>query len=36
LDWGRYADIFEYDSESDRLSQHQPSLPVDAGEVQPQ
>jgi len=24
LDWGRYADIFSYDSESDRLSLHQP------------
>jgi NitT/TauT family transport system ATP-binding protein len=23
LDWGRYADIFEYDSASDRLTQHQ-------------
>jgi NitT/TauT family transport system ATP-binding protein len=35
LDWGRYADIFEYDSESDRLTLHQPVSPVDSGEVQP-
>ncbi len=36
LDWGRYADIFTYDSESDRLSLYQPSAALDAaGEVQP-
>jgi len=36
LDWGRYADIFEYDSESDRLTLHQPSIPIDSKEPQPQ
>ena len=36
LDWGRYADIFEYDSESDRLTLHQPSIPIDSIEPQPQ
>jgi NitT/TauT family transport system ATP-binding protein len=34
LDWGRYADIFEYDSASDRLTQHQPVGHVEGGEVQ--
>ena len=32
LDWGRYAGIFEYDSESDKLTQQEPASP----EVQPQ
>jgi NitT/TauT family transport system ATP-binding protein len=35
LDWGRYADIFEYDSASDRLTLHQPAGHVEGGEVQP-
>jgi NitT/TauT family transport system ATP-binding protein len=34
LDWGRYADIFEYDSASDRLTLHQPAGHVESGEVQ--
>jgi len=34
LDWGRYADIFEYDSSSDRLTMHQSSSHVEGGEVQ--
>ena len=25
LNWGRYGDIFTYDSESDRLSLHRPA-----------
>jgi NitT/TauT family transport system ATP-binding protein len=33
LDWGRYADIFEYDSSSDRLAMHQSSSHVEGGEV---
>ena len=35
LDWGRSADIFEYDSASDRLTLYQPTAPVDSSEVQP-
>ena len=30
LDWGRYADIFTYDSESDRLCLFQPDSPADS------
>jgi NitT/TauT family transport system ATP-binding protein len=33
LDWGRYADIFEYDSASDRLTQHQIAHSAEAGEA---
>ena len=33
LDWGRYADIFEYDSASDRLTLFQPSAPADSSEA---
>jgi len=33
LDWGRYADIFEYDSASDRLTLFQPSAPADGAEA---
>jgi NitT/TauT family transport system ATP-binding protein len=33
LDWGRYADIFEYDSASDRLTLHEPSLHAESPEV---
>jgi NitT/TauT family transport system ATP-binding protein len=29
LNWGRYADIFTYDSESDRLSSHAATLAED-------
>jgi NitT/TauT family transport system ATP-binding protein len=29
LNWGRYGDIFSYDSESDRLLLYQPASPVD-------
>jgi NitT/TauT family transport system ATP-binding protein len=29
LDWGRYADIFEYDSASDRLTQHHTAQAVE-------
>jgi len=36
LDWGRYASIFEYDSQSDRLTLHEPASPVESPEVQPQ
>jgi NitT/TauT family transport system ATP-binding protein len=32
LNWGRYGDIFTYDSESDRLLLYQPAVSVDAGE----
>jgi NitT/TauT family transport system ATP-binding protein len=35
LDWGRYADIFEYDSASDRLTLHRPVSTVEGGEPQP-
>jgi NitT/TauT family transport system ATP-binding protein len=31
LDWGRYADIFTYDSEADRLMLHRPSDPSEPG-----
>jgi len=31
LNWGRYGDIFSYDSESDRLRLHQPASAVDDG-----
>jgi NitT/TauT family transport system ATP-binding protein len=34
LDWGRYADLFEYDSEGDRLTLFQPSA-AEGSEVQP-
>jgi NitT/TauT family transport system ATP-binding protein len=29
LNWGRYAEIFTYDSETDRLVQYQPAAPVE-------
>jgi NitT/TauT family transport system ATP-binding protein len=32
LDWGRYADVFEYDSASDRLT-HQTAAPAEGPEV---
>jgi NitT/TauT family transport system ATP-binding protein len=32
LNWGRYSDIFTYDSESDRLLLYQPAISADAGE----
>jgi NitT/TauT family transport system ATP-binding protein len=32
LNWGRYGDIFTYDSESDRLQLLEPATSVDAGE----
>jgi NitT/TauT family transport system ATP-binding protein len=32
LNWGRYGDIFSYDSESDRLRLYQPMNPEDDGE----
>ena len=32
LNWGRYGDIFTYDSESDRLRLLEPANSVDAGE----
>jgi NitT/TauT family transport system ATP-binding protein len=32
LNWGRYGDIFSYDSESDRLRLYQPVAPVDDGQ----
>jgi NitT/TauT family transport system ATP-binding protein len=35
LDWGRYSDIFTYDSASDRLHLDQPASSVDAGEGVP-
>jgi NitT/TauT family transport system ATP-binding protein len=31
LNWGRYGDIFSYDSESDRLRLYQPATSVDDG-----
>jgi NitT/TauT family transport system ATP-binding protein len=33
LDWGRYADIFEYDSQSDRLTQHQTAHSVEGADL---
>jgi NitT/TauT family transport system ATP-binding protein len=36
LDWGRYSGIFEYDSESDRLTLHEPASAVESPEAQPQ
>jgi NitT/TauT family transport system ATP-binding protein len=30
LNWGRYAEIFEYDSENDRLKLYQPAAPVES------
>jgi NitT/TauT family transport system ATP-binding protein len=32
LSWGRYADLFTYDSESERLSLHQPAPPAEENE----
>lgn len=32
LNWGRYADLFTYDSESERLSLYQPAAPADETE----
>ena len=32
LDWGRYADIFTYDSESDRLVLYQTAAAAEASE----
>lgn len=33
LNWGRYGDIFTYDSESDRLVLHQPASLAEDGQV---
>jgi NitT/TauT family transport system ATP-binding protein len=30
LNWGRYGDVFTYDSESDRLTSHQPSVSAES------
>ena len=35
LNWGRYGDIFTYDSESDRLVLHQPASLAEDGQVTP-
>jgi NitT/TauT family transport system ATP-binding protein len=35
LDWGRYGDIFTYDSESDRIVLHDPSLTADESGAAP-
>ena len=35
LDWGRYADLFAYDRESDRLVSHEPTVPAGAAEGGP-
>jgi NitT/TauT family transport system ATP-binding protein len=35
LNWGRYGDIFSYDSESDRLLLYQPASPVNDGPAAP-
>ena len=35
LNWGRYGDIFTYDSESDRLLLHQPASLVEKGRAVP-
>jgi len=35
LNWGRYGDIFTYDSESDRLSLHQPAALAEDGLAAP-
>ena len=32
LDWGRYGDVFSYDSESDRLLLYQPATAAESGE----
>jgi len=32
LNWGRYADLFTYDSETERLSLYQPAAPADESE----
>jgi NitT/TauT family transport system ATP-binding protein len=36
LNWGRYGDIFTYDSETDRVTLDQPAKPADAAERIPQ
>ncbi len=35
LNWGRYAELFAYDAESDKLMLHQPATSVDADEKAP-
>ena len=35
LNWGRYAELFSYDAETDKLALHQPTTSVDANESAP-
>jgi NitT/TauT family transport system ATP-binding protein len=35
LNWGRYGDIFTYDSETDRLLLHRPASLAEDGETAP-